>query len=461
MKSTYLLSLSFAATLLLSGCGSDSSSNPANEEIQNPTSINTDTLIDPTDIMVERGPVLGATVVDSNGTVGEEQGNGIYRFYNPQYPIQSLGGFIDVNRNGTIDAGDMNMSQLQLSTAEGNVMTLATTMAQNSELYQAMLELGLSADKLLNERPSTDMDNAALSDEIYKYCVENNVSDPATITTTAMQELQNRIQERINQYKGSLLTQPELEEQLITQELNLTTLDESTTLSIDFNKPHTQEDVIASLPEYDLNDTQKEALAYMWNEEKMAKDIYTQLDALYGSNTLSNIANRSETQHEAMIEALIEKYDLDILSTDYSSGYDAEALEAYGSGTYSIDDITALYDTLYAKGSQSLQDALEVGCMIEVTDIADLETHLAQLSDTADLKTVFESLKSASGTHYNAFDTALKNMGVTEGCCVLGDEYCLNDIAAISVLNDFNTSNIHADNNNTNHFGNGNGFNRN
>ncbi|MBN2896775.1 MAG: DUF2202 domain-containing protein [Campylobacterales bacterium] len=174
-----------------------------------------------------------------------------------------------------------------------------------------------------------------------------------------------------------------------------------------------------------LNDLQRYTLAYMWNEEKLAKDIYLALNALTPHQTLENIATRSESKHQEQVEALIAAYDLNILNlTDYSGGYDATALAAYNSGLYSIDEVSDLYGALYAKGSASLQDALEVGCMVEVTDINDLNKDLITAEGADDLVAVFENLRSGSYNHYWAFDSALKGIGVSEGCCVLGSDYC-------------------------------------
>ena len=105
--------------LLLSGCGSDSSS----------SSDTTDALAsEATDITVERGPVLKATVVDANGKRGLSAGRGIYHFASsPKHPVKSYGGYIDLNRNGSIDAGDINMNGMTLQTKEGSVMTIVST----------------------------------------------------------------------------------------------------------------------------------------------------------------------------------------------------------------------------------------------------------------------------------------------------------------------------------------------
>ena len=170
-----------------------------------------------------------------------------------------------------------------------------------------------------------------------------------------------------------------------------------------------------------LTEEQKYALAYMWHEEKLAYDIYIVLDANTPSQQLKNIASRSETKHMELVQDLVEKYNLDITRvTDYKAGYSQEVLESMPIGEYKIAKIQDLYNALYDKGINSLQDALEVGCMVEVTDIEDLDKYIEQSKGAQDLIDTFNILRDGSYKHYWAFDNGLKNLGISNGCCSLG-----------------------------------------
>jgi hypothetical protein len=405
MKTT-LVTYSTAIALLLSGCGGTSD----------------DTAVaGTTDITVERGPILGATVRDAKGQIGSSKGNGVYSFTNPTYPIESFGGYIDIDRDGTISAGDVAMNRFRLRTREGNVITLATTITENNATLAGLLEDGFSMDELLQTRPSLDIDNAALSDEVYRYCIENNISDSALLTDAQILTLRARIQTRKEAYNASQLDAATLEAELVN-ELGIATLtqDELTKLA---STP--MQNIINAIEPTQLTLEQKATLAYMWDEERMARDIYLTLNSLTPSQTLYNIATKAETQHAAAVEGLIEKYDLNIANTtDYSGGYSADILAGYSAGEYALSEIKNLYDALYAKGSASLQDALEVGCMVEVTDINDLDRDIEIAADAQDIVMIFENLRLGSYNHYWAFDRALKAQGVDDGCCVLGSEYC-------------------------------------
>lgn len=173
-----------------------------------------------------------------------------------------------------------------------------------------------------------------------------------------------------------------------------------------------------------LSEEQKYALAFMWHEEKLAFDIYYVLNNLFPTKQLANIQN-SETTHIQAVENLVATYDINVTNLeDYTISYSQSELENMKVGEFAVPEVKALYDTLYAKGSLSQKDALEVGCMVEVTDINDLNNYIAIAQGKADLVETFEFLRDGSYNHYWAFDKGLKNIGVSDGCCALGTEWC-------------------------------------
>jgi len=194
---------------------------------------------------------------------------------------------------------------------------------------------------------------------------------------------------------------------------------------------------VENLPLSSLTQDLKDAIAYMGNEERLAHDVYLNLYTYLSANgtdifQLQNIA-QSETQHVQTVQAIVQKYGLteeNLTNVSNPVASSSVSVDALPSGQYDIPAIQNLYDALYAKGITSGQDALEVGCMVEVTDINDLNEKiaLAQASSAADVETAFTALRDASYNHYWAFDKGLQNMGVTDGCCSLGTvagvDYC-------------------------------------
>jgi len=173
-----------------------------------------------------------------------------------------------------------------------------------------------------------------------------------------------------------------------------------------------------------LNEEQKYALAFMWHEEKLAYDIYHELNLIHPTKQFENIQN-SETTHMQAVEVMIKNYDINVTNLeDYTINYSADELANMPIGEYAVKPIKELYDTLYAKGKSSQRDALEVGCMVEVTDINDLNEYITIAGDKADLVERFEFLRDGSYNHYWAFNKGLQNIGVSDGCCGLGSEWC-------------------------------------
>lgn len=165
--------------------------------------------------------------------------------------------------------------------------------------------------------------------------------------------------------------------------------------------------------QYTLSEEVKSALEYMGNEERLAYDIYNKLATLYPSQKpLHNIPTKSEIKHFDAVMALVTKYDINTT--------------VLAAGVYDNQEIQDLYDLLLEKGVKSELDALQVGCMVEVRDIEDLDRDIAfaEASNALDVVTTFNFLRDGSYSHYWAFDKAIKGMGVSGGCCSLGEKYC-------------------------------------
>ena len=182
-------------------------------------------------------------------------------------------------------------------------------------------------------------------------------------------------------------------------------------------------DLINNTSKATLNEELEDALKYMEEEERLAYDVYKALYNKYNDlKVFDNIATRSESRHIDITYSLLEKYDLNttaLIRVD-DAGY------ANIVGKYDIATIQDLYDSLVAEGNNSNIDALKVGCKVEVTDVNDLNEYikLAKDANATDIQTAFEFLRAGSYNHYWAFDKNLKNSGVENGCCSLGDEYC-------------------------------------
>jgi hypothetical protein len=145
-----------------------------------------------------------------------------------------------------------------------------------------------------------------------------------------------------------------------------------------------------------LQTAERDRLLLMREEEKMAGDVYRFLAEKWKLRVFSNIAE-SEDRHFEAVGRLIDRYQL----TDPTIGL--------GPDVYRSTVITALYQQLIAKGQVSLQDALEVGVMIEKLDIQDLVTGVLETKQS-DIKRVYTNLLNASFSHLESFETTLETL---------------------------------------------------
>lgn len=159
--------------------------------------------------------------------------------------------------------------------------------------------------------------------------------------------------------------------------------------------PSTATDVVASAgapaPDSDAAapyDTTT-ALLFLIEEEKVAHDVYVTLADQWGTQVFSNIAG-SEVTHQSLVAPLLEERDIG----------DPRSSEV---GVFTDPALQALYDDLVARGSLSLDDAIQVGITIEQTDIADLADAIAA-EDEADVVGVLERLLAGSENHLRAFE---------------------------------------------------------
>jgi hypothetical protein len=139
-------------------------------------------------------------------------------------------------------------------------------------------------------------------------------------------------------------------------------------------------------------DTTVELLTYLIEEEKLAHDVYTVMYDLYGSKVFGNILE-SESTHQDQVLGLLDAYGVEDPRSDEL-------------GVFNDPNLQALYDQLIAMGSQSAQDAYQVGVLIEEKDIADITDQLATASDQ-DVVDVLERLRSGSENHLRAFNRQL------------------------------------------------------
>ena len=143
-----------------------------------------------------------------------------------------------------------------------------------------------------------------------------------------------------------------------------------------------------------LTEEQKDMLFYIYQEEKVARDVYITLGNIYtNENTFASI-QLSEQRHMDSARELCEKY-----------GVSTEGVDEDNVGSFVLPVLQELYDTCVSEGERSLLDALKIGELIEYTDIEDLEH--ASVGMPEDVVSVYHNLLEGSLSHLDAFQTAI------------------------------------------------------
>ncbi|MCK9373961.1 MAG: DUF2202 domain-containing protein [Sulfuricurvum sp.] len=138
-------------------------------------------------------------------------------------------------------------------------------------------------------------------------------------------------------------------------------------------------------------------LLFMWEEERLARDVYLVMYAKWGAKVFTNIANNGEQVHMESLKSMIDKYGVS------TTGYKEPAQP----GVFVNQDLQALYTTLVTTGNLSLTEAYKVGVLIEQTDIADLDQRLLPSDLPSDIRAVYENLRKGSENHLAAFNKQL------------------------------------------------------
>ena len=148
-------------------------------------------------------------------------------------------------------------------------------------------------------------------------------------------------------------------------------------------------------PNETLTTSDKEALLFMLEEEKLARDTYSYLGDLWSTNQFENIKN-SEQTHMKAIESLLIKNNIDYTILPH--------------GEFNNQTLQDLYKQFEINGGISQSKALEIGTNIEDLDIVDLQNYIDTITNT-DIIAIFQNLQCGSRNHLRSFVKAINKSG--------------------------------------------------
>lgn len=159
----------------------------------------------------------------------------------------------------------------------------------------------------------------------------------------------------------------------------------------------------------DLSAAEIANVLFMREEEKLARDSYIVLDDLWGQQIYANIA-ASEQQHMDAVKGLLDTY-----------GLDDPVVDENDVGTFVNPDLAELFSDLMAQGQESALAGLNVGGIIEETDMHDIQAAIDEAAH-ADIIRVFENLLCGSRNHLRSFVKNIELSGSVYTATVLPQE---------------------------------------
>ena len=146
-----------------------------------------------------------------------------------------------------------------------------------------------------------------------------------------------------------------------------------------------------------ITEEQKAIIYEIYEEEKLARDVYRTLGDMYPEeNTFANI-QLSEQIHMEAVRNLCDKYGIAIIVSDVTGDFTIDKM---------IEFYATVYQTFVEEQTGSLLDALNIGKEIEIMDIDDLG--IALVGMPKDIVKVFNNLISGSINHLDAFTNAIE-----------------------------------------------------
>jgi hypothetical protein len=148
--------------------------------------------------------------------------------------------------------------------------------------------------------------------------------------------------------------------------------------------------------EPELSDQEILDLAFLREEEKLARDVYLYAFDKYGTEVFTKIAG-SEQVHMDEVKVLLDKYKIaDPASTE--------------KGVFSNTDLQSTYNDLIAMVDTSLVGGLTAGMIIEDMDMFDI-ARFESNTEMDDILVVYDFLKCTSKNHMRFFSYDLTDAG--------------------------------------------------
>lgn len=147
-----------------------------------------------------------------------------------------------------------------------------------------------------------------------------------------------------------------------------------------------------------LTEEQKDRLFFIYQEEKVARDVYIYLGELNPDESTFASIQLSEQRHMDAAQKLCINYGIDVSMIDESES---------DFGHFEVDYLQELYETCIGLGEAGLVEALKVGKLVEETDIGTLTESIESMDMPDDIIRTYEILREGSYNHLESYEAAI------------------------------------------------------
>ncbi len=139
----------------------------------------------------------------------------------------------------------------------------------------------------------------------------------------------------------------------------------------------------------ELSAGQKAHLVQLYEEEKLAHDLYTEFYAEHNYKPFSH-HSEAEAKHMGFVADILSKYELPIPQNV--------------AGVFNNAEYQKAYNEWLPKGLADGKDALYIAAYIEEMDILDLMNAIDNIAEADDIKALYEELLMGSENHLRAYN---------------------------------------------------------
>ena len=174
-----------------------------------------------------------------------------------------------------------------------------------------------------------------------------------------------------------------------------------------------------------LTSQQQKRISDIWHKERLRASLALAFSQSFQNDLLTTMGKESASNRRAVLNEIVNLFHVDLsLTSDGTLLYTTEQLKAMELGTFPSTAMTNRYNDLKHEGSSSIIDAFVTLTKVTVDAITQIQNTLSSFTSYSKIQDNLNYLIDSGMGHYWAINQELNTLGVVEGCCRAGSDYC-------------------------------------